>query len=579
MADELKKRGRKIFRKFSRASIKASTESKEHIKENLIERISHVKNIRLLVLEWILLVIMLGLLAVAQAFWFGESYATETYLDGGTYIEGTVGRVNSMNPLFATTTSEKILSKLMFATLVADDYTGHPGPQLASSVLHNEDGKIWKIHLRDGLVWSDNEPITNEDVLFTIGLIQNPAVSTIYTANLEGVKVSVDENNDIVFNLPSAYADFASALTIPIVPEHILKDVPAKTLIEANFSKTPVGSGAFSFNATQTASSNDDAMVVYLSANPNYYLGKPMVGSFALHVYNSRKDLLAGLNSGEITATAELDGKDISAVTDNIYYKRVSNINSGVFAFFNNSRALLNNPEMRRAIRQGLNLSEIRSAAPDAKALNFPILESQISLTNYPLIPTGNEIEAKEKIFELSGGEKVHLEIITADTGYLPEVSQKLAENLEALGIECNVSAYAESQEFVANVISRRNYDILVYGIELGADPDPLPYYHSSQAKASGLNLANYRNSLVDDLLVGARGTMDEKLRARKYESFLEYWATDVPAIGLYQANMTYIFNKNVRAYSESNVLVTALDRFEDVEDWGVVKGAKNQTP
>ena len=184
MAGSIKKRGQKFVRKFSRVSLKAGAEGKEHIKENLIGRLSHVKKIRLLVLEWTLLVIMLMLVAIAQAFWFGESYAINTYVDGGTYIEATIGKINSMNPLFATTSSEKVLSKLMFATLIYNDYSGHPGPQLASSVRHTNDGKTWRVHLRENLVWSDGEPITNSDVLFTTQLIQNPAVSTIYTANL-----------------------------------------------------------------------------------------------------------------------------------------------------------------------------------------------------------------------------------------------------------------------------------------------------------------------------------------------------------------------------------------------------------
>lgn len=72
---------------------------------------------------------------------------------------------------------------------------------------------------------------------------------------------------------------------------------------------------------------------------------------------------------------------------------------------------------------------------------------------------------------------------------------------------------------------------------------------------------------------------MSDVLRIKKYEKFLEYWATDVPAVGLYQANMTYIYNKNVQSYNEKNTLVTALDRFLDVENWAVNKGTKNQTP
>ena len=577
MADLIKKRGQKIIRKFSRASLKASAEGKEHIKENFIARLGNVKKIRLLVLEWGLLVVVLILLSVAQAFWFGESYAVNTYVDGGTYIEATIGRVSSMNPLFATTSSEKVLSKLMFATLVADDYSGHPGPELANTVRYDSEGKIWRIHLRDGLLWSDGEPITNRDVMFTVELIQNPAVSTIFTANLEGVKVHEEENGDIAFELPSAYADFESALAFPLVPEHILKDTPLKTLAEANFSKTPVTSGAFSFNAVQ--GTKEDERVYYLTANQNYFLGKPMVSSFAVHTYENEENVVAAVNAGEVTATAEIDGKEAVQVVSENYNKRYSKISSGVFAFLNNSRGTLASADMRRAIRLGLNLPEIRAAAPDTTALDFPILDSQIQLSNLPSIPTGDAATAQEKITELSGGETINLEIATVNSGYLPEVTAKLAENLEALGIKCSVSVYAESQEFVANIVSKRNYDILVYGVELGADPDPLAYYHSSQAKASGMNLSNYRNSLVDDLLIGARGTMDETLRARKYEKFLEYWATDVPAIGLYQSNMTYMYSKNVRTYDESNTLTTALDRFSNVEDWAVNKGLKNQTP
>lgn len=579
MADFLKKRGQKIVKKFSRASIKASEESKEHIKENFLKRLSHVRKIRLLVLEWVLLVIALILLAVSQSFWFGESYATDAYVDGGTYVEATLGRVNSMNPLFATTTSEKVLSKLMFATLTYNDFSGHPGPGLLENVTYSNDGKVWTVKLREGLTWSDGEPITNEDVLFTIALIQNPAVSTIYTANLENVKVSEDEAGNIIFNLPSAYADFVSALNIPVVPKHILENVPLKTLVEADFSKSPVTSGPFNFNATQDTNTSDDEKTIYLNANPDYYLGKPMVSSFAVHVYNDKEAVLNALNAGSVTATAELSGEDSDKVAANTYHRRFSGTDAGAFAFLNNSKGPLANADFRRAIRQGLNLSDIRSAAPNTTALNFPILKSQIELEDYPVIPTNNLEEAKARIAEMLNGEPLTLEIATVDDGYLPAVAEKLAANLRTLGIETRVIAYAESQEFVANVISKRNYDILVYEIELGSDPDPLPYYHSTQAKASGLNLSNYRNTLVDDLLVGARGTMSETLRIKKYEKFLEYWATDVPAIGLYQANMTYIYNKNVQTYNENNVLVTALDRFLDVQNWAVNKGTKNQTP
>lgn len=580
MKKTTKKRGQKFIRRFSRASVKASEEGKEHIKENLIDRFSHIANIRLLILEWSLLVGALMMLAFAQAFWFGNSYAENVFVKGGTYTEATLGDVKSLNPLFATTSSEKTLSRLMFATLSTIDYSGHPGIGLAESIMPNEDGKIWTVKLRDGLKWSDGEPITNDDIVFTTDLIKNPAVGSVYGSNLAKVKVSINENNEIVFTLPTAYSDFITALNFPIVPKHILGDVDPQTLIENSFSNTPVTSGVFNYNATQaTAGANSEEKVFYLSSNPDYYMGQTMLNSFAIHTYSSKDDIIASLNAGSTTATAELSGADADKVNTASFIQKNSSLNSGAFIFFNTSKEIVKNNEMRAAIRQGINIDKIREAAPDTLALDYPLLKAQIELNHYPAIPAHDAVAAKNKLDELGGGQPLKVDIATVSSGYLPNVAEAVKAQLEELGFEVTVSSYEENQDFINNVISKRNYDILVYEIELGADPDLLPYYHSSQASVSGLNLSNYRNVLVDDLLLGARDTLNEELRVKKYESFLEHWVTDVPAIGLYQPNLTYYYNKNVRTFSNDVRLVTALDRFSDITSWAVTKATKNKTP
>lgn len=578
MADSIKKRGQKFLRKFSRVSVKASEESKEHIKENLIGRISHIENIRLLVLEWSLLVAALIMLAVTQSIWFRDTYSEDVFSSGGTYTEATIGDVSSLNPLFATTNSEKTLSRLMFATLATIDYSGHPGIGLAASILPSEGGKVWTVKLRDGLKWSDGTPLTNEDVLFTIDLIKSSSVNSVYDSNLANVKVAENENGEIVFTLPSVYADFISALNIPIVPKHELDDADPKTLIEDTFSNTPVTSGAFSLNALQSIA-NGNEKIYYLSANPNYYKGHTLLDSFAIHTYKDKDSVANALNSGAVTATAELSGPDADRVVAGQFIKKNSSLNSGAYIFFNTTSEIVKNKDLRSAIRQGIDLEEIRAAAPDTTALDYPLLDSQIDLSGYPEIPGQDREAAKATIADNLGDGVLGLEIATINAGYLPAVADKLAEELRELGFEVNVSKYEENQEFISNIISKRSYSILVYDIELGADPDLLPYYHSSQTTASGLNLSNYRNALVDDLLLGARDTLDETLRAKKYETFLQYWVNDVPAIGLYQSNLTYVYNRNVRTFSDNIRLVTALDRFTDITDWAAVKETKNKTP
>ncbi len=578
MVNSIKKRGQKFLRKFSRASLRASEESKEHIRENLIRRLSHIENIKLLILEWGLLVFALIMLAVAQAFWFGDSYAENVYTSGGTYIEATVGEVNSMNPLFATTDSEKILSRLMFATIATIDYSGRPGIGLANVIVPSENGKIWTVKLRDDLKWSDGEPITNDDVIFTTELIKNPAVNSIYSSNLSNVRVSENENGEIIFTLPTAYADFIAALNIPVLPKHVLSDTDPRTLIENSFSNSPVTSGAFSFNALQRADASGE-QVIYLSANPYYYKGKPLLNSFAVHTYVDKNSVINAVNAGAVTATAELSGADAHKIISGQFYQKDSKLNSGAFIFFNATSASVKDASLRAEIRRGIDLEKIRAAAPGTTVLNYPLTSSQIQLTNYPAIPEHNFDEAKTKIATMSGENEIQVEIATVNSGYLPGVTNAVAESLEALGIHANVTVYEENQEFITNVIARRSYDILVYEVELGADPDLLPYYHSSQASANGLNLSNYRNALVDDLLLSARDTTNEASRIKKYETFLEYWVTGVPAIALYQPNLTYFYNKNARTFSNDVRLVTALDRFSDITEWAVTKATKNKTP
>lgn len=576
MKNSIQKRGQKFVRRFSRASVKASEESKEHIKENLIERFSHIANIRLLILEWSLLVAALIMLAVTQAFWFGSSYAENVFVDGGAYTEATLGEVKSMNPLFATTSSEKVLSRLMFATISTIDYSGHAGAGLAESIKPNDTGKTWTVKLRNNLKWSDGEPITNEDVIFTADLIKNPVVSSIYDSNLSNVKVSENENGEIVFDLPSSYADFISALNFPVVPKHILGDVDPKTLIENNFSNAPVTSGAFSYNATQVSDNNEK--VYYLSANPNYYEGRMMLNSFAVHTFSTKDEIVDAVNTGSVTGTAELTEHEASKVSTGQFLVKNSQLNSGAFIFFNTAHDIVSDVAVRAAIRQGIDMEKIRAVAPEATALDYPLLKSQINIANYPSLPERDFETAASKISDYSGGETLHLDIATVNSGYLPDVSEAIKSELENLGFEVDVTVYEENQDFINNVISKRSYDILVYEIELGADPDPLPYYHSSQVNNAGLNLSNYRDVLVDDLLLGARDAMNEEVRVKKYEMFLERWVTGVPAIGLYQPNLTYYYNKNVRTFNDVQ-LVTALDRFTDVNEWAVNKGTKNKTP
>lgn len=587
MNKTLKKRSQKISKKITLFGRKISENSKEHVKENLIGHISHVKNVRLFVLEWVLLILAILLFATVQSVWYSESYAVETYTDGGNFTEGTLGKINSMNPLFATTFSEEALSRLMFARLAEVDYSGHTGAGLAETITSNTTGDEWTVRLRQNLKWSDGDDLTTEDVLYTVNTIKSASLKSNFSNKLNGVTVRQSEDGSLVFKLENTNAFFESNLNFPILPAHILKDVKPEQLNEHKMFTKPISSGPFVFKATQTIG-NEGEKVVYLNRNQNYYKGKTLLDSFSVHAFLTTDAIKTSLKSGSITATGSLPSRYTTELLNEKSLKeQQTTVNYGVFAFLNTtstSNTALQDKAFRQALRQGLNYGNLLSGLNGEQALKFPITEQQAKTLSFPEAATTNVTEAKSKLDNFKANKPEYfgtdLRIVTVKGDkYMEEIANRLGEQLKSLGVPNQVAAYEASQDFTLNVLRPRNYDILIYEIAMGADPDVVPYYHSAEATENGYNLSNYKNATVSNLILSARNTIDTSLRDAKYRKFLEIWLDEVPSIALYQSSLPYFMNKNVRAFSADQHLVSGEDRFNDIINWSVKKTFKNRTP
>jgi peptide/nickel transport system substrate-binding protein len=574
----IKKSGR-LVKKITKRSLKAKNASKAHIKENLFARISNIRQIRLWIVEWILLVLAIILFSVVQSIWYRNAYNVTAFVAGGTYSEATFGKVNSMNPLYATTSSEKTLSRLLFSSLFAVDASGHINTDLARDIKTEDSGKTWIVTLKDTVKWSDGQPVTPDDVIYTFEVIQNARSKTNYSANFNNVTLEKTDQNALKFNLPSPFANFPSTLTFPIIPAHILKDITPELLFEHNFSTNPIGSGPFTLNTAQSIGDKGEK-IIFLARNTLYHKGTTMLDRFTIHAYPDRSSVLAAINSLTATATAELSPTDKPNITSSDIYEKQTAINSGIFVFLNCDSPTLSDTKVRSAIQSGLDISDLRSVFGDEQALDFPLIPSSLGIDNPPKLPTHDVAPAQE--YTKSASTPPHLSIATTSTGYFPKLAEKLSDQLRNLGFDTELNIYDITDygsDFFTDILRPRNYDILIYEVELGLDLDPFAYYHSSQATESGFNLSNYKNALSDDLLLSARQTLDTKLRAAKYTSFLRRWLDDVPAIGIVQTNLSYYFNKNTRAFSEDNRLITPLDRFSDVIYWSSEKSLRNRTP
>jgi peptide/nickel transport system substrate-binding protein len=135
------------------------------------------------------------------------------------------------------------------------------------------------------------------------------------------------------------------------------------------------------------------------------------------------------------------------------------------------------------------------------------------------------------------------------------------------------------SVNFVQNILQPRNYDVLLYELSIGADPDVYAYWHSSQIGTRGYNFSNYANGIADDALSSARSRLEPDLRNAKYKAFAQQWLDDVPAIGLYQAVAEYVYNKNIQSIDADAHLVTPYGRFSNILWWSVEQRQVYKTP
>ena len=129
--------------------------------------------------------------------------------------------------------------------------------------------------------------------------------------------------------------------------------------------------------------------------------------------------------------------------------------------------------------------------------------------------------------------------------------------------VDINITELSE----LKTVIKSRNYQALLYGQALGSLPDLYPFWHSTQVKDPGLNLAGYQNKKADQLLKEARETLDESLKIQKYEELQEIILADAPALFLYNPNYIYWASEKAKGI-ETTKITDPSKRFQNIENW-----------
>ncbi len=585
MEDKPPKKSRKLFKRIdlkpvNKRAKRLEKASLRHAHTFIVTRLANLRSIRRHVIGWLLLVGIIIGLTILQLMFSVNSTSRLAAVGGGTYAEGTVDSITTLNPLYTTTRAELAANKLIFSSLLKYDEQGVLQSDVAQSWEVNKESTQFTFVLRPHLTWHDGKKLGANDVVATVKAMQDPAAGALAQASWQGIKVKAVNEHQVVFTLPGAYAPFAAAATFPILPAHILNTITPEKLRESSFSKKPVGSGPFRFSNFTPVDITGGKSALQLEAFSGYWEGEPRLSRFSLYTYSQTADLLKGLTSHEINAANNIGLADSRKLDPSEFNTFQAPLNSGVYALFKTDGELLKDKKIRQALIQSIDIANIRSQL-ELQALDGPIVNSQLPTVAQIKQSSFNQ-KAAEKLLLESGwqtnkktnyleknSQPLNLKLVTVDAGNYRKLATLLAEKWAKVGIKVDIQV-VDPKTVQQSVLRPRAYDILLYELELGGDADGYAYWHSSQIKGAGLNFANYSSPIADDALATARIRSNPQLREAKYATFARQWVGDAPALSLYQPTLGYVTSRNVLSLTMPARLATPSDRFYAVSGWTV---------
>lgn len=557
-----------------------------HAHKFIVRRWKNLQEVRRMAGAWLLIIAALIVAAFWQTTQFTALYSADIPAKGTTYTEGVVGAIDNLNPIFASTPAEKSVSRLVFASLFYEDERSTPQPELVDSYTVDMSAKVYTMTLRKDARWQDGVPITAKDVAYTFAAIKDADTHSQLYSSWRNITVEQVDDYTVRFTLPAPYTPFLNALTVGILPEHMLSKVRDSELRSDSFSRNPtVGSGPFIFrDVHSTGGTQHLQSIVRLDANQDYFLGAPGLAHFQLHAYSTQDDLVNAFRTQEVAAISDEDNLQLEDLDNQGNAVRSdSPLYNAVYAFLQMDSPLLKDPKVRNALELATDQPALIAQLHDrVQPVTGPLLSGQLGYDPALRQAPTNLAEAKVLLdqagwtLNASGhrvnkdGQELKLQLVTLSSGDFPAVAQTLMSQWAKIGVSFN-SQLVRPEDIQQNVIIPRAYDVLLYELAIGNDPDVYAYWHSSQANDRGFNLSEYKSPQVDDALDSARSRSDPALRAAKYHTFTQRWLADVPAIGLYRPSLTYIQTKGVTSFGARN-LTDPIDRYANIRDWSASK-------
>jgi peptide/nickel transport system substrate-binding protein len=556
-------------------------------------------------LRWQLLVVLLALAAITFLLLNQQTPVLPGVVDqpnqpvaGGTYSEGLIGSFGRLNPLLDYyNPADQSVDRLLYSGLIRFDAQGIPQGDLADSWGISQDGKVYNFSLRPDAVWQDGQPLTSDDVVFTIGLMRDdksPLPSDIRDF-WKQINVKALDAKTLQFRLPEAFAPFMDYLAFGVLPKHKLANLTIQQIIDAPFNMQPVGSGPYQFDRLLVK--NGQIQGVNLKRFDKYYGNKAFIDDVTFRYYASSAAALDAYDQKEVLGVSQITTDVLDrAMKDanlNLFTGRLPRLALVYLNLGNDSLPFFQDASIRRALLMGVNRQWIvnRILGGQAIVADGPVFPgtwayydgiehlaydpdaaiSMLKAAGYTIPAQGGNVRTKE-------GTALKFEMVYPDQGAFPDIAKEIQQNWKDIGVDVTLKSVAYT-DLVNNYLQPRTYDAALVDLNFSRspDPDPYPFWHQTQI-TGGQNYSKWDDRQASEYLEQARITTDLGERAKRYRNFQVRFTNQMPALPLYYPVYTYGVDAQVKGV-RMGPLFDQSDRLSTITSWYFEEQRATQAP
>ncbi len=525
------------------------------------------------------------------------------------YREGVLGRPVSISPLTARTQADRDLVALLFRGLVKNGPPGTLLPDLAESWTVDATGAIWTFQLREDARWHDGEPVTPDDVVFTIRTLQDPGHTGPAAGSWHDATVEADGARAVTFTLANPLGGFLQAATQPIAPAHLLADVPVSDLADHPFGQRPIGTGAFALVGLDgdtaelvpagsvipaetiepvpepTASVGDSLATPAPTARPNET--SPHLAGIEFQYFDDSGALAAAYREGALDGASGLPpavAGELAATPGSRMLRYPGSTLTAVLFNLRANRHVFTTPAIRTAFLAAINRPALIEAAfaRVAGAANGPIPPTSPLFDPSAADPVAFSRDAAQQGLKDAGWKKADnawrratdtkpltFELLSPDAESNPGLfaaAAAVVADWRYIGIQVTHVPLPPA-EFVTERLATADFTVAVADVTIGLDPDLYPLMASSQTLTGGSNIIGLQDPALDALLLAARKPASPADRMAAYAALQAELAKGMYLLPLAFADEPIVVRDTLQGPRIRQVADRS-DRFWDVLTW-----------